>query len=416
MVKNTALIIALGSALVWGAGLPVANAANAPKASCTITGTSGDDILNGTNGRDVICGLGGNDLIQAGAGNDVIYGGFGNDKILGGQGTDTIYGEAGDDSLVGEDQADVIDGGFGKDQIFGGAGNDTLSGKDQNDFIRGEAGNDKISGGAGNDMLSGGLGKDSILSNEGKDTCEWDRTDFMNGPCKFDKAAPVITTLGERAQRVEAGTTAYFRWKASDSSGVEESWLNIGGASGWVTKWCGFVVKSELVKGTTSNGEFEAKCDIPKTAPNLEYSVFLSSRDYMGNMARSDSAITFEVYGGSSDTVAPTFEYLSQKIVVKAGASFEISWRSTDATDVGYSGVYFASEGYSFVDGGGIQYISSEEPQRKISGDDKDCIYSQRFSVHQDSPPGSYTLWSTRTDSLGNKAFDKTDISVEVTN
>lgn len=413
MIKLIAANVALASALVLSVGIQPVQAAGFSKSSCTILGTAGDDILTGTNGKDVICGLGGNDLIQAGNGNDIIWGGSGNDKILGGTGIDTIYGEAGNDSLVGEGQNDVINGGTGKDQVFGGEGNDTLSGEGQDDFIRGEAGNDKISGGLGDDMISGGLGKDSITSNEGKDTCAWDRNDVMKGQCKLDKVAPVITAAGKTVQRVEAGTTAFFRWKATDSSGIEESWLSIGGASGWVTKWCGFIVKSELVKGSASNGEFEAKCDIPKTAPNLEYSVWLSSRDYMGNISTSDAAITFEVYGGSSDTSAPTFEYLSGDILVKPNDSFKILWRSTDETDVAYSGAYFALNGSSFSDGF-ISYISAQGQPIRISGDDKDATYSQRFSVHPDAPDGAYTLWSTRSDSLSNKVFDQTKITIEV--
>lgn len=43
-------------------------------AGCTITGTSGDDLLRGTAGADVICGLGGADEIRGLAGNDVVYG------------------------------------------------------------------------------------------------------------------------------------------------------------------------------------------------------------------------------------------------------------------------------------------------------------------------------------------------------
>jgi hypothetical protein len=173
-------------------------------------------------------------------------------------------------------------------------------------------------------------------------------------------------------------------------------------------------VKSELVQGTASNGQFEAKCDVPKTAPNLEYSVWLSSRDYMGNISTSNAAITFEVFGGSSDKAAPTFEFISDPISVRAGESFEISWRSTDETDVAYSGVYFALNGFSFSDGF-VSYVSAQGALTKVSGDDKDAIYSQRFSVHPDAPAARYTLWSTRTDSLGNKVFDQTDVMIEVT-
>ena len=61
------------------------HAATVPQTrGCTITGTSGPDILFGTPGRDVICGLGGNDRIDGLGGNDVLIGGPGADQLNGG--------------------------------------------------------------------------------------------------------------------------------------------------------------------------------------------------------------------------------------------------------------------------------------------------------------------------------------------
>ena len=69
-------------------------------AGCTITGTSGADVLTGTAGDDVICGLGGNDRISGGAGNDLLIGGDGDDALIGGAGSDVLLGEAGRDVLL----------------------------------------------------------------------------------------------------------------------------------------------------------------------------------------------------------------------------------------------------------------------------------------------------------------------------
>jgi len=412
--KIIILAIASLSLVLISFGLDPAKALKETTPKCTIVGTVANDVLTGTKGNDVICGLGGDDLIDGGLGNDIIYGGPGNDKIIGGDGSDKILGESGNDTLVGGGQPDVINGGPGDDQILGGSGNDTLTGDTQNDFIRGEAGDDKISGGLGKNMISGGLGKDVISANQGTDTCAWDSTDLVTGSCRFDKTSPVITPIGSTSLRFQAGTTAVFTWKATDTSGVEESWLSIGGASGWVTKWCDFIVKSQLVGGNSKNGIFEAKCDIPQTAPNLSYSVFLSSRDYMGNISSSTEGIIFEVFGGSTDTDAPTFEYVSGPASVAAGKNFEIVWHSTDVTDVAYSGIYFAYNGYSFSDGF-VSYVNATGPLVKVSGNDKDCVFTQTFTVSPDAPAADYTLWSTRSDSLGNKVFDKTNILIQVT-
>jgi uncharacterized repeat protein (TIGR01451 family) len=85
---------------------------------CTITGTSGADVLKGTKGTDVICGFGGADKIYGLGGADRLYGGSGNDQLYGGAGPDTLYGGRGQDALVG---------GKGKDRAKPGPG-DTMRG------------------------------------------------------------------------------------------------------------------------------------------------------------------------------------------------------------------------------------------------------------------------------------------------
>ncbi|MFQ5426172.1 MAG: calcium-binding protein, partial [Gaiellales bacterium] len=111
------------------------------RAGCTITGTSGDDVLVGTRSADVICGLEGDDEIEGLEGNDVIYGGAGRDVIDGGGGQDRVEAGAGDDRVAGDAGWDVLDGGEGEDWIDGGRGSDRIFAAD------GEA--DVVDGGPG---------------------------------------------------------------------------------------------------------------------------------------------------------------------------------------------------------------------------------------------------------------------------
>jgi Ca2+-binding RTX toxin-like protein len=122
--------------------------------SCTITGTSEDDVLTGTAGRDVICGLGGSDTIRGFGGNDLIKGGDGNDTIRGNVGNDTIRGGDGRDSLQGNEGDDTMYGHSGSDTMQGGAGNDTMYGGTQRDSVRGQAGTDEVHGGPGDDTIT----------------------------------------------------------------------------------------------------------------------------------------------------------------------------------------------------------------------------------------------------------------------
>jgi len=104
------------------------NVSCAPPPACTITGSSGRDVLMGTNGADVICGLGNRDVIDGGGGNDIVLGGAGADTIRGGAGQDQLFGENGADSIDGRDgtPGDVVVGGNGQDSVVGDPG-DTVT-------------------------------------------------------------------------------------------------------------------------------------------------------------------------------------------------------------------------------------------------------------------------------------------------
>lgn len=116
------------------------NASNA-SGTMSVTGGSGNDVLNGRSGVDSIVSGAGNDTIAGGGGNDTLSGGDGNDSITGGSGADVITGGAGNDTIASADGVDSVDGGAGNDTItisttahltaadtiLGGEGTDTLS-------------------------------------------------------------------------------------------------------------------------------------------------------------------------------------------------------------------------------------------------------------------------------------------------
>jgi Ca2+-binding RTX toxin-like protein len=203
---HLAILLLLGLA-TWGTASPAA-ADTCMGFTCTIVGTSGNDVLTGTSARDVICG---------GGGSDTIYGMGGDDVLCGGPGADTIYGGAGDDALEGDSGADYLDGGSGGDtavfgsavtadispnpnpgysddgfgidtlvgieNLHGSSGNDTLTGDSGSntlrgtggdDVLNGNGGNDILDGGNGNDTLNGGDGADSLDGGAGTDTAVWD--------------------------------------------------------------------------------------------------------------------------------------------------------------------------------------------------------------------------------------------------
>jgi hypothetical protein len=150
-------------------GRPPPDGTGGGNLSCTLTGTSGDDVLSGTPANDVICGLAGNDQLRGADGDDTILGGDGKDTISGDRGRDRIYGNGGHDGTDGGSGRDVLLGGSGRDRISGAAGRDRIYGSAGNDRIRGGGGRDEMLGGTGKDRVTGGRSRDRVYGNAGMD-------------------------------------------------------------------------------------------------------------------------------------------------------------------------------------------------------------------------------------------------------
>ena len=134
---------------------------------CTITGTSGPDILEGTAGRDVVCGMAGDDLLIGGRGADILAGSAGVDTIsyanaargvavdLGqgtarGQGRDVVSTV---EDVIGSRYADLLTGGATRNLLRGLRGRDTVLGGYRSDVLHGGSGRDDLDG--GEDLLGG---------------------------------------------------------------------------------------------------------------------------------------------------------------------------------------------------------------------------------------------------------------------
>jgi Ca2+-binding RTX toxin-like protein len=144
----------------------------AAELACTITGTSGDDVLVGGPGDDVICGGGGDDVLRGGAGEDRLVGGGGDDYLQGGRHDDRLRAGTGDDDLRG------------------GRGNDRLHARDaarfEDDLRCDEGPKDRAYADAGDKVSR---------------TCELPRrnaapTDLVLAPATVTENAPVATEVG----------------------------------------------------------------------------------------------------------------------------------------------------------------------------------------------------------------------------
>ena len=369
---------------------PVVSPTPAPAAEeCTITGTPRSDTLVGTSGDDVLCGLGGNDTIFGGKGDDIIRGGAGRDQI---------------------------NGGAGDDELSGGNGNDSLLGGSGNDAIGGESGRDNLSGGNGDDALNGGTGVDGLRSGSGDDTCASDAADRQLDSCGIDDDAPVVS-FQPSILEYQAGSTAVFRWVAEDASGVAMTWAAIGGPSGWVTEWCGFVLTAQQTDGTVQSGTYELQCDIPANAVNENYTLYVSAVDSLGNSNAVPgwAEFGFTVNGGSSDNLVPVISAVRLPATVTAGETFTVDIDVSDES--GTAGVhswFMGAAPYYYYKEQGF-FISALDSASLVSGDATNGTFRQTLVVSDWAPPGIYSLLVSVRDTVGNRGFFQTEYFVTVT-
>jgi Ca2+-binding RTX toxin-like protein len=91
-----------------GTGDDYVNVGQSVTRGCTISGNSGNDVLQGGAGPDNITGNDGNDDILGGLGNNLINGNAGNDTLNGASGNDTLFGSTGADLVYGNGGTDYI--------------------------------------------------------------------------------------------------------------------------------------------------------------------------------------------------------------------------------------------------------------------------------------------------------------------
>ncbi len=401
MKKTLGLLISavFASALL----VPASPASAADTGECTIVGTKYADVLTGTAGYDVICAGAGNDTIYGLGGNDIIRAGSGNDIIVAGSGNDTVLGEAGNDNVSGGEGADKLAGGDGKDRITGGGGQDIL---------QGGAGTDNLQGGNSADIIDGGKGTDTIATGAGNDICSADMADVRLDTCTLDGKGPKFGMITTVVRQFEAGTTAVFSVNVSDLAGVTGVYASIGGPPGWITEWCGFRIKGNLVSGTEKSGTYEISCAIPANAVNENYSLFAIATDAMGQS--SEQIIAFEVIGGSSDNRTPEITKIELPSSLAPGEKFTISVEASDESSVAGIYVWFMLDGGSFSGENGV-HAKGSDPRVTVQTPTASS-FEQDYVFADNAPLGTYKIWISVRDGVGNRDFYDTGRTISVTN
>ena len=213
---GTGLASATTTTVVGASSLTTDQTLNGDWDSRTLTGGSGNDVLNSKNGSDTLSGGAGDDTYNIVAGRTQVV------ETAGG-GTDTVIVK-GDYTLAANVENLTInqtatDGWSGtgnelNNVILGNAGNNFLDGAGGNDTINGGAGNDGISGGAGNDQLTGGAGTDTFkfAAGSGQDVI----TDLSKGDKDLIDVYAFIKA-GYKATLTDVGSDAKISFATGDS-------------------------------------------------------------------------------------------------------------------------------------------------------------------------------------------------------
>ena len=206
-----------------------------------------------------------------------------------------------------------------------------------------------------------------------------------------------------------AGSSITFSWNISDISGVDSSWVKIGGINGWVDTWCGFVIMGQLVSVANGITTYSANCQVPSTAVNAVYTAYFDGVDLFGNYSQQ-KAVDFRIAGGVSDAIAP----LTSNVIVVGGSPsirqpITITWRSTDTSGVDSVMVWVALAGGGFANNSGQPYFDYSATTQ-TSGTALDGTYQQTITPNGITVPGTYTIWISARDIYGNKDFSATNV------
>ncbi|HEX3612308.1 MAG TPA: hypothetical protein VHU88_11545 [Sporichthyaceae bacterium] len=343
---------------------------------CTIVGTSHADVLVGTSHHDVICGLGGNDVIHGGGGDDTIDGGSGNDTLYGGSGNDLLIGGAGNDKLYGNAGNDRLYGGSGKNTLSGGGGKNTLS----------KTGN-------GPKPVSTCGSSPAVMTAAAAAVCT------PTVPVS-DNTAPVIvsdTATPSTVDVSDADQTVAVSVHVTDNIGVTQvSGLGTGLSPVYDGLYA-TVAYGTLTSGTAQDGVWTLELIANKGTPAGTSGLTVNVMDGSGN-----TTSRYDMYGitfadTDPDTAPPVVSDLSfsssQVDVRSAAVTVNVTAHITDDdTGVDASALPWA-------------YLTPPTPTdpsakpaplwaywTRVSGSDRDAIYSLTFGLPQGTIGGTWTL------------------------
>jgi len=220
-----------------------------------------------------------------------------------------------------------------------------------------------------------------------------------------DRVSPVISQVSA-PPTVTAGDEFTISWRVVDPDGVSSTGYVIGWSSGIFTP-CGFGQSARLVSGTVFDGIWSFPCVMPANAVSTEYTFEVSAQDMLGNWS-SAGGFSFTVVGGSSDASPPAHRDVRVVGTVGAGGVLTVAWSLSDASGIDGAVMWVAGPTGGFANANGERYALYETMvvTDNCSAGGTDCDYLQTVQLAPWAPAGTYTLWISATDTLGNKVLE----------
>lgn len=238
----------------------------------------------------------------------------------------------------------------------------------------------------------------------------------LSGVVGAPATAATTVTISEVSlpATVSPNQTLVIDWRVTASAGLDTistdtgdtapgTWVFIGGPSGWVN-WCPFPIYSTRTSGTSTDGRYRATCTLPAVLPNAEYSVWIRALDTTGVYGETAGTDVFTVVGGSSDVNAPTVsDVAATPAQASAGGSLTVTFRAQDASGVSYIVPWAFGPNGRIVDDAGVVWLGYDVVPTLVSGNERDGRYSVTLPVSATAVPGTYTLWFSVGDVIGNR-------------
>jgi len=221
-----------------------------------------------------------------------------------------------------------------------------------------------------------------------------------------DGAGPAITWVSVPTT-ITAGSSFTATFSVIDQNRISPQSVNvtIGGSSGFVTTWCGFSILASLVSGDTADGVWSISCQVPANAVNGSYTLSAHAQDSYANSTARASAFT--VVGGTSDDQAPAISGVTAPAQVAPGSRITFTWNAADASGVDYALVWVANS-TGFASTAGVPVVDyGDYTSRRTSGSERAGAYTQSVTLPATAEPGTYSVWISTADTLGNKTFEQ---------